>query len=229
MLSALRDGLGHVRGLMNTSKVITDRYVPDAYPFAGGGGSDPRSALPPRCHVVEHARRRPRSASGKGVASRLHYSYKQGDRGSTEDDPFALAAPVPGVQHRSALRAGGSDAAPELHNTAEGNSLRFRWNGSYGYRTLYLLTGQQTTNTATVSEFSRTGGYRAIYLLSGQQTTNTATVMHAGARHYSPSLRRWLQRDPTDIAAGEPNLYVYCGNCPLGLADPQGLDGFEFT
>ncbi|MEP0767446.1 MAG: RHS repeat protein, partial [Fimbriimonadia bacterium] len=28
---ALRDGLGHVRGLMNTSKSITDRYVFDAY------------------------------------------------------------------------------------------------------------------------------------------------------------------------------------------------------
>ncbi|GMV35916.1 MAG: hypothetical protein AMXMBFR61_04240 [Fimbriimonadales bacterium] len=58
---ALRDGLGHVRGLMNMSKVVTDRYVFDAY---------------------------------------------------------------------------GNDVAPGLHNTAEGNSLRFRWNGSCAYRTL---------------------------------------------------------------------------------------------
>ncbi|GMV35928.1 MAG: hypothetical protein AMXMBFR61_04360 [Fimbriimonadales bacterium] len=107
------------------------------------------------------------------------------------------------ITDRYVFDADGSDMAPGLHNTTEGNSLRLRWNGSYGYRTLYFLTGQQTTNTAT--------------------------LMHVGARHYSPSLRRWLQRDPIDIAAGDPNLYVYCGNCPVGLADPQGLDGFEFT
>jgi len=136
----VRDRLGHVRGLMNTSKTITDRYVYDAY---------------------------------------------------------------------------GNDMVPNLHNTTEGNALRFRWNGSYGYRTLYLLSGQQTTNTAA---------------LAGQQSTNTATVpdllgtgMHVGARHYSPSLRRWLQRDPAGLGGGSPNLYQYCGCNPVGAADPSGL------
>ncbi|GMV35918.1 MAG: hypothetical protein AMXMBFR61_04260 [Fimbriimonadales bacterium] len=188
---------------MNTSKVVTDRYVHDVYPFAGGGASDPRSALPPRCHVVEHARRRPGSASGNDVASRLHCSYKQGDRDSTEDDPFALVPPVPGVQHNAGLRAGGTDAAPNLHNTAEGNSLRFRWNGSY-------------------PDSSGTSGYRTLYLLSGQQTTNTATVMHVGARHYSPSLRRWLQRDPIDLLGGHPNMYQHCFGDSVQFVDPLG-------
>jgi len=119
---ALRDGLGHVRGLMNTSKSITDRYVFDAY---------------------------------------------------------------------------GNDMAPNLHNTTEGNALRFRWNGSYGYRTLYLL--------------------------SGQQSTNTATVMHVGARHYAPCLRRWLQRDRASFLGGDPNCYKYCSNDPVSSADPSGL------
>ncbi|GMV35906.1 MAG: hypothetical protein AMXMBFR61_04140 [Fimbriimonadales bacterium] len=119
---ALRDGLGHVRGLMNTSKAITDRYLFDAY---------------------------------------------------------------------------GNDVAANLHNTTEGNSLRFRWNGSYGYRTLYLL--------------------------SGQQSTNTATVMHVGARHYSPSLHRWLQRDPIRLRGGSPNLYTYCASNPVSFVDPSGL------
>ncbi len=72
-----------------------------------------------------------------------------------------------------------------------------RWNGSYGYRTLYLLTGQQTTNTATVT--------------------------HVGARHYSPSLRRWLQRDPIDLLGANPNLYAYCLNSPTRFVDPHGL------
>ncbi|MEP0765453.1 MAG: hypothetical protein HRF45_02775 [Fimbriimonadia bacterium] len=126
MMPVMRADLGHVRGLMNTSKSITDRYVFDAY---------------------------------------------------------------------------GNDVAPGLHNTAEGNALRFRWNGSYGYRTLYLLTGQQSTNAAT--------------------------IMHVGARHYSPALRRWLQRDPVDLDGGSPNLYTYAYNDPVNIEDRTGLQGDE--
>jgi YD repeat-containing protein len=59
---ALRDGLGHVRALMNRStRALTDGFLYDAY---------------------------------------------------------------------------GNDMNPALHDTTEGNALRFRWNGSYGYRTL---------------------------------------------------------------------------------------------
>ncbi|MEP0766784.1 MAG: RHS repeat-associated core domain-containing protein, partial [Fimbriimonadia bacterium] len=67
-----------------------------------------------------------------------------------------------------------------------------------------------------------------LYLLTGQQTTNTATVTHVGARHYSPSLRRWLQRDPVDINAGNPNLYCYVLNSPVLLNDPNGLQDDDF-
>jgi len=101
------------------------------------------------------------------------------------------------ITDRYVFDAYGNDVAPGLHNTTEGNALRFRWNGSYGYRTLYLLTGQQTTNTAT--------------------------IMHVGARHYSPSLHRWLQRDPVDLGGGSPNLYAYCMNSPTAAVDPSGL------
>jgi pimeloyl-ACP methyl ester carboxylesterase len=47
--------------------------------------------------------------------------------------------------------------------------------------------------------------------------------MHVGARHYSPSLRRWLQRDPIDLLGGHPNLYVYALGDPVGSVDPSGL------
>jgi len=45
-----------------------------------------------------------------------------------------------------------------------------------------------------------------------------------GAREYDPRTARWLQRDPIGIAAGHPNVYLYCGNNPLNAADPYGLD-----
>jgi hypothetical protein len=48
-----------------------------------------------------------------------------------------------------------------------------------------------------------------------------------GARAYDPRTARWLQRDPIDAASGDPNLYRYCGNDPINLADPSGLDWLD--
>ncbi len=40
-------------------------------------------------------------------------------------------------------------------------------------------------------------------------------LYHVGAREYDPRTARWLQRDPIDVASGDPNLYRYCGNEPI--------------
>ena len=93
------------------------------------------------------------------------------------------------------------------------------WNASYGCQTLYLLTGEQPTNTA--NRWINGPSFQ-LYLLTGQQTTNTATIMHVGARHYSPSLRRWLQRDPIGLGGGDPNLYRYGWCNPVHAVDPDG-------
>ena len=95
------------------------------------------------------------------------------------------------ITDRYVFDAYGNDMAPGLHNTTEGNSLRFRWNGSYGYRTL--------------------------------PGTN---VIHVGARHYSPEPRRFLQRDPGGLTAGDPNLYQFGGNQPVTRYD---IGGYEDT
>ena len=47
-------------------------------------------------------------------------------------------------------------------------------------------------------------------------------LYHVGARAYDPRTARWLQRDPIDIASGDPNLYRYCGNEPVNWTDPDG-------
>lgn len=42
-------------------------------------------------------------------------------------------------------------------------------------------------------------------------------------RSYDPELGRFVQQDPIGVAAGQFNLYLYCGNNPVNDVDPLGL------
>ncbi len=59
------------------------------------------------------------------------------------------------------------------------------------------------------------------YLFAGLRFFPQAGLYHARARQYSPSLGRFIQRDPKGFVDG-PNLYVYCGNNPVTFSDPLG-------
>ncbi len=40
---------------------------------------------------------------------------------------------------------------------------------------------------------------------------------------FSPTLGRWIQNDPIEFEAGDPNLYRFVGNSPTNMTDPSGL------
>jgi len=79
-----------------------------------------------------------------------------------------------------------------------------------------LPTGTETTR----QPFRWNGAY-------GYEYIPATGLYHVGTREYDPRTARWLQRDPIDAASGDPNLYRYCLNDPVNLADPSGLDFWE--
>ncbi|MCZ2341538.1 MAG: RHS repeat-associated core domain-containing protein [Bacteroidales bacterium] len=42
---------------------------------------------------------------------------------------------------------------------------------------------------------------------------------------FSPTLGRWIQNDPIEFEAGDPNLYRFVRNNPTNRVDPSGLAG----
>jgi RHS repeat-associated protein len=60
----------------------------------------------------------------------------------------------------------------------------------------------------------------------GYQSDVAMHLQLLGARYYDPEVGRFLSPDPIGFLAGL-NLYAYCGNNPVGRADPFGLSPFD--
>ena len=60
------------------------------------------------------------------------------------------------------------------------------------------------------------------YLFTGRRWDAEISLYYYRARHYSPTLGRWLQRDPLGYADGA-SLYGYGASNPVRFVDPWGL------
>ncbi|HEX8200655.1 MAG TPA: RHS repeat-associated core domain-containing protein [Isosphaeraceae bacterium] len=74
---------------------------------------------------------------------------------------------------------------------------------------------------ATIAEEAVTNPWRA----PGQFRDEETGLHYNRARYYSPTLGRYLTRDPLDLLAGL-NPYTYAENDPVNKIDPLGLLGF---
>ena len=89
---------------------------------------------------------------------------------------------------------------------------------------LYTAFGDLITPpTSATTRYGYAGawGYEGGPSLWGS-STYVPDFLHVGARYYSPTLGRFLQRDPIGIWGGL-NVYAYVRNNPLVHLDPDGL------
>ncbi len=79
----------------------------------------------------------------------------------------------------------------------------------------------QLTNASGAIIPTSTVGNR--FLFTGREFDGETGLYYYRARYYSPTLGRFLQRDPVGYGP-DTNLYRYVGNDPLRWTDPMGLD-----
>jgi len=117
--------------------------------------------------------------------------------------------------------------------------------GLSGYATMYYMfdaagnvserddAGGDTTSTGSYDAFGA-GGMQTVpgttglsgdpFGFGGQfgyYTDGETRLVLCGQRYYDPGAARWLTRDPIGLLGGV-NPYAYCGNNPVGAADPRG-------
>jgi RHS repeat-associated protein len=65
---------------------------------------------------------------------------------------------------------------------------------------------------------------------AGRFWSDASGLYENRARHYSPSLGRFLQEDPIFFRSGDLNLYSYAGNDPHNRTDPTGtVEAMEYA
>ena len=75
-----------------------------------------------------------------------------------------------------------------------------------------LVAEVEPTQTAAKSPFRFTG----------REWDTSAELYYYRARGYDAEIGRFLQEDPLDFAAGDPNVYRYAISNPLSYRDPSG-------
>ncbi|MGA7698128.1 MAG: RHS repeat-associated core domain-containing protein [Thermoguttaceae bacterium] len=104
-----------------------------------------------------------------------------------------------------------------LVNTSGAVVERYSYS-AYGKVTIYDASWNvQQENGQPVSN------YQNDRLFAGREYDYATGLYYNRARWYSPNTGEFITRDPTGYAAGDANLYRYCGNNPLSYTDPTGL------
>ena len=89
-------------------------------------------------------------------------------------------------------------------------------------RYTYDAFGQATVADGN-GNYRGTTAYGNRFMFTGREWIAALGAYDYRNRMYSPQLGRFLQPDPTGFAAGDMNLFRYCGGDPVNRVDPFGL------
>ena len=116
-------------------------------------------------------------------------------------------------------------ASTSLSTVVAGATLFYHQDG------LGTVTDLTDSSGATAKSYSydaygnivdQTGTVEQPYTYTGREFDSESGLMYYRARSYDPASGRFLQKDPTGFASGDPNLYAYVEGNPLNLTDPDG-------
>lgn len=87
----------------------------------------------------------------------------------------------------------------------------------------YLIKELQYDSFGNQLEDSNPGFYLPLGFAGGIRDRHTGLVRF-GWRYYMPEAGRFTAPDPARWTGGDPDLYDYCVDDPIGKVDPQGLE-----
>lgn len=96
---------------------------------------------------------------------------------------------------------------------AEGDVVEHYEYDPYGNVTFYDTNFQPATKSAIGNHI----------LFAGRELDVETGFYYMRSRHYSPTLGRFIQRDPISFDGGTNNLYEYVSSNPVNFVDPFGL------
>ncbi len=109
------------------------------------------------------------------------------------------------------------------HTDKQGNiAFLLDGNGNGIERYTYDAFGSPTVTDWNGANPRTSSNYSNRFMFTGREFFAEMGVMDYRNRFYHPGLGRFLQPDPTGFAAGDLNLFRYCGGDPVNNVDPTG-------
>ena len=103
----------------------------------------------------------------------------------------------------------------------QGNALGYRYASpdGDGFPVTYSVTHSHTVHSSLITAHSS-------HTFSAKERDSETGLSYFGARYYSSDLSIWLSVDPMSDKYPHQSGYVYCGNNPIMVVDPNGEDEY---
>jgi RHS repeat-associated protein len=116
------------------------------------------------------------------------------------------------------------------HHDAHGNvTALLTYAGEVLEKYSYDAFGRPTVTDANGTNPRTGSNWRNRFMFTGREYYPHLWLYDYRNRWYDPQLGRFLQTDPLGFDAGDLNLFRYCGDDPVDLSDPLGLEFFPYN